>query len=823
MTDNLVTFQQFGGIVKSLANRSPNTFRSLINLRSDIRPGDLVPRYGYITNQDSDGAYSYGISPDGFFFNDFGDIQSRIYLYNAGIWADPGIQQDPTHTTDIQVPRQNLTDCYLQLTIVSVSGGGTQILVPGDSTFADKVKYWIVRNATRSYVYKPGGVGSVRYTNEFATVTASSLSSGGNVTLTLSWATDWLAGDVVTLFRNDLQGGLNDLQYALGATLPYTVLTTPQFVNVGGKNQVGIFGVSDNVYNRPLWVGRIINQGYFNNAFMFNGLYATSLMDDFSYGPFSPTYPHISITTNNISQSGAGSFNNLFQFSFTLLLDGFNETAICGGDSDPYNVPPSILSTETVTNITDFPEINPLPAPARIVIHTIVGDITPPINSNLSPTTKITLKISVPKADIINRRVTGINLYSRQIRVTSLRVGGGYTVQYRYAWRQVMYIDVNDSTWTFDATHQLWYINKTIVADMLSGPLYTDLTGCAPNDVMTKQVAYATSLNDRIVVRDNVNTQTLFFSPINSNGNSESALPSSSYFLITKKQGSIIGLSSINDQLIVWKEFSTWVVNVQGLPDLVKDNYVSLDVGLASLKSIVRGNRVVAWVSYSGIYATDGFKIYQINKDWIEEFLTYSQSSLQSSVGFYDAKTSSYYIYINNILWVYNFDTNKWHQEDLTHSLAGITFGVPRLISTDLTGRTVFAGANDSGLYQFPRADFFYRDSIYYAPLMFPFSPTASFQTNDTEIAAEDLVYLNNAFARGESLPSILINFLAGSTNVGSSSISNDVQVFPVRSKTAVSRFSLQASMTYDEYFALRQLGVYTKVMKRAGSIKVGA
>lgn len=826
MTSKPIVHTDFGGIVKSINNPSPNTFKSLVNLRPDLRVQALVGRFGYESYERADNTQD--VVSDGFCFNDFGDTNGKITIRNSNVYFGADIISDLDNggggTVGYRVNGELALTATLKTTINTITGGGA-----GMTLLSNNTPYFIngaiIRNTSKvpdqwavaKTVAGPFGIGPFTFSIVF------------NKTVS------WTAGDTIIIYRNDLQASVPDATAdPLSLQLPYTVETRSQFLNVGGKNDVAIVGVIDQLQNKNIWVGRIANRGFFNNAFTFNGVYCTSLMNDFDYGPLSPSTHHIQLSTDNVSQSGVQGWYNTFQFSFSVKYDGFNESKLIYTGA-PYGKVPTVISTYTDTNVVDFVDMQSGQTETSFGGRTDVSTAptrgfgnsrsrnSAPVKVSGSPTRSgVSLKIIIPQADKINRRITSIVVYNRQIGVDRVRTGANENPISYYPWRWCFEVDINDSRWTYDAGTDSYFINLGVTSDMLNGPLYIDKVQADENDFFSRNVEYGTTMNGRLFARDIDNPQAIFYSPINDSGYAMSCLPTTSYFLLTKIQGDINGMISINDKLIVWKKSCTYSVNASGLPSGVVDEVVDANNGLASLASVARGDKVVYYNSYAGVYRTDGFKSQLINSAWIEDYLSYSQAQLESALGFFEPFTESYYLYVAGILWVFDSKVNQWHQEDLTHTIAGIVYGVPSYTARDIDSRTVIQGLNDGLCYKFPRTDLLYKDTP--ITLGADFSYQCTWETNNYEVPLENVLHINNGYVRGENVSGLTLSLNSGGVSIKSKSITNDGQIVPFRTLTPVSRYSLSGSISNNLLkVVIRQIGLLAKIANRVGTIKVAS
>lgn len=964
MKDTLNKHTKFGGIVKSDVDPSINTFSSLINLRNDLRLGGLVNRQGIDdAKDDSDVILAPPFETlDGFIYNDFGDIRSRIFLgntYNAdpflglsGLWSNPGYRND------------NQVDEFVELTysatsyVISVSTNTLtvpELSLLGDD-LAENALYMIVRNLSTGK-------------HEFAVVKSVGTPSGGNVVLTMSRdVSTWTAFQPLCFYKTELQASTDDLTWATGYKLPYTVTTRPQFINVGGKNDLGLVGVHEDLFGNPMWIGRITDRNYFGtglNSFTYNGIYTTALMDDFTYGAFNKTVQHIQVkaaTAPTVQQRldpnadlDASGWTSTGANAFSVLADGdtpndatfvnksgtsarlhvafgaitsipptdgnlqikmrcatdaaqaarcrlhfYSGTTelVASNGSSWYTSPDQTFGGVTYTELTwivpvkgfkifsspiggtiyrpdldlynlsirvDFNSTTATAnfkvgywevyCPVSSYVPIAVGsgsdftfsfsevlddfnetkliytkaygkaEVSPAsyVNANIvsinaGSSQTITLKISTKHGELINRRGTALRLYAAKTLT-----GANQIAEQELVWRYCRDIPFDSKDWTYSGG--VYSVEVVIGDEINSGKLYVDRTFQSSNDDLLKDVYYATNNQSRTFARDAENKQVVFFSPINDNGFSQSALPSSNYFILSKVQGDIVGLSTINNKLLAWKKFSTWTIDVSGLPQAVVDNYVSLEVGLASLASIASGQRATYFVSYDGIYATDGFKLFLLNQSWIEEFRSYSQSVIEASVGFYDSYSDSYYIYINDILWVLDSKTGDWRQEDFSHTESSISRGLVGYNCNDFNGRTIFAGADtdDNLLYQFPRDDGLYTDTAN----AIDFNVDCSFTTNKYrgEIGLDEFAHVNNGYILSEdennTLSGISLTMKDGNdTFIKTVTATSDTNLLPINSRTPLTEYSIIGGLTAAGKVTILEFGFYMKSMRRIGSTK---
>ena len=671
-------------------------------------------------------------------------------------------------------------------------------------------KYGIIRNmslATNNYA------SVVQVNNEYPTPPQLVLNKD---VAALGWTTSHLVVFYETVFQA-ARATVTDNPPSL-----YNMLTTPQFITIDGINSVALVGVGDNVNNKAFWIGRIKSRNYFGTAFSFNGIYCSTLMDDFSYGAFSPSVHHISISSDNVPAVGPSRVSNrVFQFSFSLKLDGFNETKLIY-TGDPYgNLPTN--NSPTDTNFAEFIDIVDSPPP------TTVRDIgvtrTPPKRTNDAGinNSTITLNIFTNLAELISRRVTSIMLYSRQLSVERGR--GTSRVFFRYAWRRVKEIMLNDPAWTYNAGTYTY--STTVTGDQLMGEIYSDRLGYAETDDLTKISYYGTELAQRTFVRNDTDKQTIYFSQINDNGASTSAIASSNFFILSKVPGEVVGLASINNRLLAFKKFSYFTVNIDGLPTVVRDDYVSDAHGLASVRSVATGGRFLYFNSYDGIYRTDGFKDELINRNWIEDYRALTDQQKESAYGFFDTYSDSYLIIIGGLIWGFDSKTGHWRQEDYTHTSGIVTYAFPKIIARRFDGRNIFYGANsgDGQLYEYPRADLSYIDSI---SGLTDQNMLCSWENNifEPDEGLDFLSYVNNAYILGEGIETtagISLSLKRGTVILKTSIITNSRYVFPFTIRTPADRFSVSGSVSTGSKLVIREYGLYTELLKRAGSVRVSA
>src|ERR1043166_6463999 len=723
------TFQSkhtdFHGIIKSAVKPPPNTFKELINLRSDLDLGALINRSGCRTARNQDNSLflpTYRVN--GFTYNDFGDIRSVVAIGDDRVTVQPGIENDVDTAGSVE---SNLTETLLAHITAVATNVVTFDVVPSWA------KYAIVRNTSVT----PHSFSVVK------SVSGLALTMSSDVTNIPSFPLTWNIGDVVVFYRSDLQASLPDVSYNTGLTVPITILSRPQFIDVGGKNDVGIVGVSDDLYNRPLWVGRIKDRKYFgSDGFSFNGLYATSLIDDFTYGAFQTALHHLQLKstsfigsfdtlvpdadTSNSNWTTAPLFSKVNDYDTlpdttfirqtagtladcTLRLSNMvNTIDVAGsvkvyikmamsltGDShlvqvllmegstergrgswtissttiqefvfsvfvqdiiDPNNLSVRIISyggngahstdvyavkvmvpnaayTSPIEVVRDtafalnFSLVEDGVTETKLIYNQQYGKTQTESNTSYSTTNAIVLtqanpfkklihaKISVgssiqseigagtSSAEIVNRRYTELRVYGGAISLAG--TGGLFD---NVVWRLCRRVPL-DGAWVYDNASDTYSIEVAVGNEINTGELYVDRTQQAPNDDLVKKIYYGTVVSGRTFARSDTDKQVVYFSPINANGFAQSSLPSSNYFILSKVQGDIVGLASINDKLVAWKKFSTWTINVSGLQLAVKDDYVSKDVGLASLASVAQSQRLLYFVSYVGVHATAGLTL----------------------------------------------------------------------------------------------------------------------------------------------------------------------------------------------------------------------
>lgn len=928
MRDFLSKHTDFQGVITSSANPPINSFKELVNLKQDFNLGSLINRQGV---RHLVGETLQLASVDGYFDNDFGDIKSRVALgrdtlNRKGVYVRPGFVGDSQNSSDVE-----LTDNIL-LSINSVGANTLVITLPitGRWTNINSFLYTIVRNISK-------------IPHEYAVVISVS-----GTTLTLNRAHSWLAGESIFFYKSDLQTSVSDDSWATGNSLPYTINTTPQFINVGGKNNLGIFGVSDDITGSNLWVGRITNRKYFGaSGFSFNGLYATSMMEDFTRGAFNSNDANIQLKvvttaatttqerldpTSDVGSTGwtatggtipsvladgdtpndanydsttanftplsirmappttatnpdgfvflkfrakssvAGKVlhirvndgtRNVYlsstrrplglttafedykvviqsnQFTSYALIDVFLTTGDTGGATITVSymalyvsslslVPISISDTSNVfvsfsMMLDGFNETKLIYSAnyGRVVSAPTTYEATNAITITPSSDKFISIRIGTSHAELLNRRVTELKVYTA-VTAKSISILDAKDL----VWRLTKRIDINDAKWTY--SNGEYYIEIYAGDEIKTGEIYIDRTTYSPSDDLKKKAYYATYANNRVFVRNDSDKNTIYFSPNNVNGFSNSVFPSSNFFLLNKTQAEINGLSSVNNRLIVWKQFSIWSVNIDGLPDTPADTYISLEKGLASLKSIAIGNRIVYFASYDGVYSTDGFKLsFPLNLSWIEEYREYTQAQKEASLGFYDTYTDTYFLYIASKLWALDTKTGFWRNENLTTVDNGVTYGIPSIVGKDFNDRLNIYSSIENVFYEYPRSDAQYYDTFYIGGASVIKYPFCSWETVDirSEAGLDELMYSNNAYIFGESFETglqsdITFSILRGGTVVKSNFISRSQQLTPLTSRVPFDKYSLRGTFNARDLITIKEFGIYMKAMKRTGSAK---
>ena len=294
MKPNVIKFDNFNGLVKSVATPPHNTFEELINYRNDRMLGGLANRYGFANK------LNIAYQPDAFVYTRFSDLGETLVIegpvtgapYNGNSKVEilpPVIPRNGTANTvllDITTPLPDNT-----ISTISYSSGLVKIVVNNTLAHTDS-GFWIVYNQRTGQ----------------ATV-ALSQSSGTDLYINTDvFYSSWIAGDTLSFFMGDL-------------IIPTTgfarsILGLPIMQSIDAFNNIVLSGI-----NPTLWIGRIgtttTTRKYFGTlfhqttnptacGFEYSGVYVTKLIEDFTTGAFRTSLKHIDVkkdvtTTNTIT------------------------------------------------------------------------------------------------------------------------------------------------------------------------------------------------------------------------------------------------------------------------------------------------------------------------------------------------------------------------------------------------------------------------------------------------------------------------------------------------------------------------------------------
>jgi hypothetical protein len=498
--------------------------------------------------------------------------------------------------------------------------------------------------------------------------------------------------------------------------------------------------------------------------------------------------------------------------NFSLELDGFIETSlIYTGLYGAVNATASYQDTNGVT----------------LVYNTTTNRIGVKIQSDLTA--------------LINRRVTAINVYV------------GTYIASGYVWRFCRRIDINDSQWIQSGYgHKIEFV---LGNEVNTGVVYEDKTGRSSTGTSEEKISILSKPSSRSLVVNNTEKNIVYFSGISENGVETALIPDSNFFVVNDTIGDIVWLYSVGQKLIIFKSQSILSLDVASVSSAPRLNVVTRNRGLASLLSVAsKGNRAL-YVSYDGIYETDGFSDQCINGDWINYFqVTYTKAILEASIGWYDVSSDSYYIQFNPSagvydLWAFDFASSIWRQEEFIYTDPSVgrteKYGAVKFVCSTPDNRILFADdvarttTSYMQLYQFPRDDSLYTNKIRRNSATVEIGTRCYFKTNpvDDTVGLNSAYYIDGGYVKSNvkagggvlfasaepaaaEIASVNLNIYDGATLVKSIVMLWGRNESTVPCRFPLSRFAVQNQVYARGLFVVKEFGLYHKQFIKGGSVK---
>ena len=501
--------------------------------------------------------------------------------------------------------------------------------------------------------------------------------------------------------------------------------------------------------------------------------------------------------------------NPTFGVNFALILDGFNRTRLIYdsvyGDSEDGN-----------TSLQDSSVLS------------IGYDTTD---------RWIGARISTSLAEIINRRVTAIEVYAGPLIGTT------------YDWRLVETIDLDSESWRIDSTTKAYYCDIVIGNEVNIGPGWIDRYGRAPDYTAVKSVKAAVHSNERTFIVDAGNPSQIVYSPVTVAGAETTIFPLENLLRVNQTRGDITALAEVPDKLMVLKRLSTIAIPFSTFPDSVRPEVLSDEVGIATAGSLINFGRQIAFASHDGIYVTDGFKIQLANLDWVYTFRQYSSTIIETCIAFFDIFSDSIYFHFRNgtttqYLWVYDIKTGDWHQEEFVYSDVN-DYGFVMYAARRRDGRIVFADnltrttEDYMQLYLFPRDEY---PAVFTNLINVDGTPTeistklilfSNPVDNSIGMAVGNYIdggYLKSNVKVGDEVvytgyddteaTSVDINIYDGDTLIKAIPFELGREESTVWIRKSLTRFAIQAELYVRDEFTIKEFGIYFRQLLKSGAIK---
>jgi len=459
----------------------------------------------------------------------------------------------------------------------------------------------------------------------------------------------------------------------------------------------------------------------------------------------------------------------------------------------------------------------------------------------------IGVKISTDWSALINRRVTALNVY------VGIYIASGYV------WRFCRRIDIYDSQWIQSGYgHKIEFV---LGNEVNTGVIYEDKTGRSSTGTSEDKISILSKPSSRSLIVNSTEKNIVYFSGISENGVETALIPDSNFFVVNDTIGDIVWLYSVGQKLIIFKSQSILSLDVASVSSAPRLNVVTRNRGLASPLSVAsKGNRAL-YVSYDGIYETDGFSDQCINGDWINYFqVTYTKAILEASIGWYDVSSDSYYIQFNPSagvydLWAFDFASSIWRQEEFIYTDPTGTIPVPRnekygavkFVCSTPDNRILFADdlarttSSFMQLYQFPRdeANGVYTNKIRRFSGTVEIGTRLNFKTNpvDDTVGLNSAYYIDGGYVKSNvkagggvlfasaepaaaEISSVNLNIYDGATSVKSIAIPWGRFESTVPCRFPLSRFAVQNQVYARGLFVVKEFGLYHKQFIKGGSVK---
>ena len=510
--------------------------------------------------------------------------------------------------------------------------------------------------------------------------------------------------------------------------------------------------------------------------------------------------------------------NPEYGINLTAVLDGFNET----------------------------PMMNTIPGVAPPTESTVAYVSTTKIKVGQGTTSNyIGVRIFTQFGELINRRITSLRIY-----------GGVYTAG-SYVWRYCEDVALDNPGWTYASGS--YYIDVVIGNEVNTGQIYEDRLNRSSISTLIKSFASFTRALGRSFVVDENNRQLVYYSGITANGNESSIVPDSNFFAPNDTIGDILLIQLVGTKIFIFKKTSLLSVDASTASSTPRLVVISKEKGLSSLTGVVSDQRVLWFVTYDGIYMSDGFKIEIANVAWFNIYRLYSLAAIQSAICFYDTYSDSAYFFFRDDttsvfdLWAFDTKTQQWRKEDFTYTNGVQNYGAIKYVCRTLDNRIVFADdlvrttSNYMQLYIFPRIDppynpptkSAYTNLIKVAGAAKEIGTRLRFKTNplDDSRGIIEAYYIDGGYIKANKKIGEHVLFASTDENAAEATIYNLsiydgstlIKSFPmtlgreesiVRVRQPLSRFAVYLEVFVRDLFIVKKFGLYYKQFRKAGSVK---
>ena len=482
---------------------------------------------------------------------------------------------------------------------------------------------------------------------------------------------------------------------------------------------------------------------------------------------------------------------SIYNVNIALLLDNFNQTRLL------YDAPYG----EIVSSSTYGDSIIVSGAPAN---GKYIG-----------------VKIRMKYPELITRRCTEILVYATRSDSYSP------TLFSEKVWRFCNRFKVKDLKLTYNATTLEYETVVYIGNEINTGELYESQQDLVASYESVKTIPIFTHTSRRSYFVWDKEPNIVHYSPINDFGFATGVLPLSNFVTFTGFNNSIKHLHVISDTVVVFRESSH-----HSISDL-STKLVSSEVGLAGINSIANAETTSCFfISYTGIYLTDGFKSQLVSGVLTDYFGNYTKEQLESSLGFYDTHHHAYHAIIPTgddtyDMWVFETITGNIHRESF---LCGDDdeYGYPSLIAKKLDGRSLFtdtlsrAGEDKQSIFEYPREDGLFTDGVVDGEVGSELPISATLRLNPVdEQPVDEAYYLDDAYIKSTPLVSSAVLSIYSGTTL-EKAVTGDIgrTLIPLKLKKSLSSFDAKIQFSSTVKQVISEIGFYFKSMRKSGSQK---